>query len=334
MGYQKQVYEKAWQILEERVQSGREETAHRRRKILLEIPELERLEHEMATLAAKSIHIVAAGEKNAGEQIEKLGHKSAELQQLRSELLGAAGYPADYLSEQHNCPACRDKGYIGTEKCSCFQELLRQQAFAQISDFPQAMRPVFDSFDLSFYSHTAESGGLSPHSRMSDIFAFCKSYASGFSLSSPSLLMMGRTGLGKTHLSLAIAAEVVGRGFGVIYTPVQKLCDRLENGKFSYQQESKDRYAQELVSVLECDLLLLDDLGTEFSSAFSSAAIGNIINSRLLDSRPTIISTNLDLSGLEKQYSQRIASRLGFSYKVLPFAGEDIRYLLRTKRKP
>ena len=334
MGYQKQVHEKAWQILEERERASREQTEKCRREIREKTPEIERIEREMAALGARGINIAANGGDDVGDKIEKLGKKSAELQALRLQLLKEAGYPADYLSDRHYCAKCRDKGYVGTEKCTCFNELLRQQAFEHISDFPQAIRPGFGSFDLSFYSQTAEGGGVSPHARMSDILSFCKSYVDGFSSASPSLLMMGRTGLGKTHLSLAIAAGVVERGFGVIYTPVQKLCDRLENGKFSYQQEQKDKYAQELNAVLECDLLLLDDLGTEFPSTFSAAAIGNIINSRLLDSRPTIISTNLDLAGLEKQYSQRVASRLGFSYRVLAFMGEDIRYLLRTKKRP
>ncbi|MCL2069131.1 MAG: ATP-binding protein [Oscillospiraceae bacterium] len=328
MGYSKQAYEKAWALMDERLQHSRAQTDARRQEILRNIPEIERIELEMAGLAASSIHAAATGGADVAGRIQELGRENIRLQELRASFLREAGYPADALSEQFFCPKCRDRGYIGQEMCACFRELLRTQAYAVISDYPDAphcKNCTFEGFNLSYYTDAARG-------RMSEILDYCRHYADTFSGQSPSLLMVGRTGLGKTHLSLAIAGTVVGRGFGVVYTPVQRLCDRLENSKFSYQDERKDRYEQELKSVLECDLLVLDDLGTEFISTFSAAAVSNIINSRLLDARPTVVSTNLELSALERQYSQRIASRLSFSYKALMFMGEDIRFLMRTRR--
>ena len=334
MGYSKQVYERAWTQLDTRAQKARDERDSARIKVLESIPEIEHIEREMAALAAQSIYAAASGASDIKQRIESLGHENLLWQERRRSLLQEAGFPAGYLDDRFFCAKCRDRGYVDTLMCECLHELLRAEAYAMISDYPDAPQMAgctFENFDLSYYS-TEPQGSTSPRKRLTDILAYCRSYADNFTESSPSLLMKGRTGLGKTFLSLAIAAVVVERGFGVVYTPVQRLCDRLENGKFSYSQERKERYEQELAGVLECDLLILDDLGTEFISTFSGAAVGNIINSRLLDGRPTIVSTNLDLAGIEKQYSQRLASRLCFSYSVLEFIGEDIRYLRRIRR--
>ena len=335
MGYSKQVYQRAWTQLDTRAQKARDERDSARIKVLESIPEIEHIEREMATLAAQSIYAAASSSPDTKQRVESLGRENLLWQERRRGLLQEAGFPIDYLDEHYSCAKCRDRGYVDTLMCECLRELLRAEAYAMISDYPDAPQMAgctFENFDLSYYS-TETQGATSPRKRLTDILAYCRSYAENFTESSPSLLMKGRTGLGKTFLSLAIAAVVVERGFGVVYTPVQRLCDRLENGKFSYSQERKERYEQELAGVLECDLLILDDLGTEFISTFSGAAVGNIINSRLLDGRPTIVSTNLDLAGIEKQYSQRLASRLCFSYSVLEFIGEDIRYLRRIRRE-
>ena len=338
MGYPKQVYERAWTQLDTRAQKARDEHDSMRRKVLESIPEIEHIERQMAALAAQSIYAAASGASDTKQRIESLGHENLIWQERRRNLLQEAGFPADCLDDHFSCKKCRDRGYVDTLMCECLRELLRAEAYAMISDYPDAPQMAgctFGNFDLSYYSTEPQGSGTGtpPRRRMTDILGYCRSYAEKFSKTSPSLLMKGRTGLGKTFLSLAIAAAVVERGFGVVYTPVQRLCDRLENGKFSYSQDRKERYEQELAGVLECDLLILDDLGTEFISTFSGAAVGNIINSRLLDGRPTIVSTNLELDAIEKQYSQRLASRLCFSYSVLEFIGEDIRYLRRIRRE-
>ena len=158
---------------------------------------------------------------------------------------------------------------------------------------------------------------------MAGNYRYCKNYADNFSLKSPSLILYGATGLGKTHLSLAIAGEVIGKGFGVIYGSAQNLLNRLENEKFGRSGQDGDT----LSLLLECDLLILDDLGAEFSTAFTLSAIYNIINSRMLASLPTIISTNLEPGELDKKYDQRIASRILGSFTPVYFCGRDIRQL-------
>jgi DNA replication protein DnaC len=161
---------------------------------------------------------------------------------------------------------------------------------------------------------------------MADVLDACKRYAAEFSRESPSLLMLGKTGLGKTHLSLAICSALAEKGFGVVYTPVQKLTDRLEAVKFSYSDAAKEQYAAELENATGCDLLVLDDLGAEFVTQFSSAALYNIVNTRMAENRPTIISTNLEPQELEQKYSQRMSSRLLGGCHALRFTGRDIRF--------
>ena len=157
---------------------------------------------------------------------------------------------------------------------------------------------------------------------MESVMNFCKSYAADFSTYSPSIILQGNTGLGKTHLSLAIAGEVIKRGFGVIYASAQNILSQLENEKFGRAQ-----YADTEKNILECDLLILDDLGSEFRSQFTVSEVYNIINTRLLNGNPTIISTNLSMESIEDIYTPRIASRILSEYTLLWFDGKDIRQL-------
>ena len=161
---------------------------------------------------------------------------------------------------------------------------------------------------------------------MEDIFRFGTGYAQRFSLHSPSILMTGATGLGKTHLSLAIAREVIEKGYGVVYGSAQNFMLQIERERFGRSESSEsERQLQ------ECDLLILDDLGVEFLTQFVSAAVYNLINTRLMAERPTIISTNLSISELESRYSERVVSRIIANYRVLPFIGRDVRQLKRMR---
>lgn len=332
MGYPKEVHQRAWAIMDSRREESREESLSHRLEARAKIPELVQIEEQMAVTAAGITKAVVVSPEKAGELVEQLGLESEALQRRRAELLTQHGYPADYLKERYRCTKCEDTGYIGPEMCDCFQELLKQQAAVELGSVMGDGTRTFGSFRLDYYPDAPLESGDIPRKRMEDIYNFCHRYAETFSKESENLLLMGRTGLGKTHLSLAIAGEVTARGFGVIYTPVQRLMDRLEANKFSYDQSSKERYSQDLSAVLECDLLILDDLGTEFSTSFTTSTLYNIINSRMVEGYPTIVSTNLELSAMESQYSQRMASRLGFGYKILRFYGEDVRYKMLEER--
>lgn len=332
MGYPKQVFKRASEELTRRRESARELGLARADEIAERLPEITCIQREMAETAISVTKLVVASAGDISPQIHELREKNLELQRRRAEMLIAAGYPGDYLAEQMACGRCGGSGYLGHDMCGCFKELLKKEAYAELGTSSQAKNCTFADFRLDYYPIEARPGEVSPRAHMSGIFEACKAYAGSFSpgsasRGSASLLMLGHTGLGKTHLSLAIAGEVTGKGFGAVYIPVQKLMDKLEAQKFSYSEKAKEQYARDLENVLECDLLVLDDLGAEFTTNFSSSVLYNIVNTRLIESRPTIISTNLESAETEEKYSPRMLSRLMGGYTVMKFIGKDIRFV-------
>ena len=180
----------------------------------------------------------------------------------------------------------------------------------------------FDTLSLEFYSDRPDARtGIAPRARMRDVIAYCRAYAEGFDGSDVSLLLRGPTGVGKTHLSLAIAGEVMARGYSVVYGPVQKLLHRIEKEHFGRAEGNSEDV------MTECDLLILDDVGTEFTSPFYTSALYNIINERMLTDKPTIISTNLNQKDLTTRYGEQIASRITGTFQPIVCDGKDIRQL-------
>lgn len=330
MGYPKEVYSHARQTLAKRAAQAEAVRQAHRDEINRVIPEISQIEAALTQTASAVLRAVIANPDNSSEKIRELQTLNLELQQQRAELLGRHGYPENYLSEQYTCPHCRDTGYIGTEMCTCLQTLLKNAAFARLSETAAASDSRFDNFSLHYYPDAALDGQPIPRERMAQILNFCQKYAEEFSSGAENLLMLGQTGLGKTHLSLAIARTVTEKGFGVIYNSTQKLLDRLESGKFSHQEDGRERYSNELDQLLTCDLLILDDLGTEFYTQFSASVLYNLVNTRMVERRPTIINTNLEITQIEEKYSQRMVSRLVCGYKVLKFYGKDIRFLQKN----
>ena len=256
------------------------------------------------------------GEKSA-EYIEKLRTDNLEAQKRISQILVESGLGENYLEPVYTCGICKDTGFKNGKLCKCHLELLRQLSYEQLCKNSPLKISTFEDFNLDYYKDSREN-----YSLMARNFDFCKNYAESFDLSSYSIMMMGETGLGKTHLSLAIAGEVLSKGYGVIYGSVQNLFSNMEKEHFGRSAEA-DGTTENML--LDCDLLILDDLGAEFTTNFTVATVNNIINTRLLTSKPTIISTNLTLSELQKRYSERIASRIIGEYNILTFAGRDIR---------
>lgn len=328
MGYPKEVYDQAWETLSRRKQEARERELARREEIGLALPEIARIEAEMARTAASVARAVITEPERARERVEELRARNLALQERRRALLREGGFPEDYLAEQHHCPDCKDSGYIGSRMCDCLQDLLKKAAYHQLGAVSQSKHATFGDFSLEFYpDKPVDSSGVVPRQRMGQVFEACLNYARTFSPGSESLLFLGQTGLGKTHLSLAIGSAATEAGYGVVYTPVQRLMDRLETDKFSRVADSREQYADNVGHILSCDLLILDDLGTEFHTQFTTSVLYNIINTRLVEGRPTIISTNLELQQIEEKYSQRMVSRLICTYRVLKFYGKDIRFI-------
>ncbi len=268
MGYGKDVYQAVMEKLNLQRVAAEQESRRRRDDFYAACPraaEIERLLSHTAVQAAKAV----LGSGNSGEILAKLKENNLALQEERRQLLASAGLPEDYLQPHYQCPKCEDTGYIDGRMCSCLKELLRKEAYRRLNDSTPLSLCTFDSFSLSYYPDTSDSPDRpSPRAQIGKILSYCRRYAANFSPDSPSLLMQGGTGLGKTHLSLSIANEAIERGFGVIYGSTQNLASSLEKERF--RRDSDDETNQMLLS---CDLLILDDLGTEFSTSFIDAAI-------------------------------------------------------------
>lgn len=323
MKYDGSVYERAEKELASRRSKAEKERELHHSEVVEKYPEIAELERQMAVCGLEAAKAIGMNKDKSAKFIEELKNHNLAAQKRRAQILKEAGYPDDYLEVKYSCPVCDDKGYINGRMCPCHKNLIRTIAYDKLSRISPLTVSTFEDFSLDYYPEIPLENGVVPRRLMAGNYRYCKNYADNFSLKSPSLILYGATGLGKTHLSLAIAGEVIGKGFGVIYGSAQNLLNRLENEKFGRSGQDGDT----LSLLLECDLLILDDLGAEFSTAFTLSAIYNIINSRMLASLPTIISTNLEPGELDKKYDQRIASRILGSFTPVYFCGRDIRQL-------
>lgn len=322
MSYSKETYKKAEQELAQRRSKAlalREE--HHRAAVEL-IPEILELEEKMSKAGLATIRALGMGAADAKDYIKKLSEINLDAQRQRKSLLKSNGFPEDWLDVKYNCHKCEDKGFVNGLICSCFTELIRSIEYEKLCSALPVEKCRFDNFKLDYYP---DGAGTSPRRRMESVLAYCREYASDFGRRSPSLLLYGKTGLGKTHLSLAIAGKAVEKGYGVIYSSAQNLFNKLEKEKFGKSDSGT------LDSMLESDLLIIDDLGAEFTTQFTVSALYNLVNSRELEGKPTIISTNLTPEQLTSAYGERIASRILSNYILLYFDGSDIRQIKTRK---
>ncbi|MCD7797251.1 MAG: ATP-binding protein [Clostridiales bacterium] len=323
MSYSKEVYSKAEKILSERLEKANTDAQNRFDEISEKIPRIEEIQRELARIGLEISKVFFTdGGKQA--EMEKLMNRSLALQQERKSVLAENGYAEDALEIKYTCPICKDTGYVNHRRCKCHKELLKDIERENLQKIAPLCDYTFESFDVNYYPQEIEGSAVSPRAKAEKIKQSCSKYAVNFSPDSPSIMFMGGTGLGKTHLSLAIANVVVNKGYGVLYAAAQNLFSDLQNEGFG-RSSSAIKYTEK--SVLSCDLLIIDDLGTEFKNSYTVASLFNIINSRLSAKKPTIISTNYSFDELEEKYDQRIISRISGEYKKLVLVGNDIRYL-------
>lgn len=321
MGYSPEIYKQAQAVLEQRRSAAQARAAALRQKLLREVPRLREIEQQMAQSSGKVVSAILKG-NDVEKEVERIKAENLALQVEMSMLLREHDAGVSNFEPQYTCPRCEDTGICGNKRCECFRTLLRELSCQALSEL-SGMRPQsFDDLSLTYYSTQADARtGISPRARMRDVIAYCRAYAEGFDGSDVSLLLRGPTGVGKTHLSLAIAGEVLSRGYSVVYGPVQKLLHRLENEHFGRSSGNSEDV------MTGCDLLILDDVGTEFSSSFYTSALYNIINERMLSGKPTVISTNLNQKELTDRYGEQVASRITGTFQPLVCAGADIRQL-------
>ena len=311
MGFRKEIYEKANLVISQRKQSAEEKALLNKYRFYNVCERGEKIERELSSIALKAARSVMGG-KNVKEELEALKDKSLALQNERRELLMKNGFTSDFLEVKYTCRKCKDTGYIDGKICDCLLNVIKQEAYKELNAASPLSLSSFEDFSLENYNEET-------YPRMRFVFEYCESYANSFSLSSKSLVMLGGTGLGKTHLSLAIASKAIEKGFGVVYGTIQSFARKFENERFKDMEEST------FSTLLDCDLLILDDLGTEISSSYVTASIYEIIDTRLMKNLPTIISTNLETKEMKNRYSERLVSRIFGNYYILNFVGNDMR---------
>jgi DNA replication protein len=288
------------------------------------IPQLKELSDQMISLSAESGRMALRGDDRA---LKELKARSLELKARQIELLLLHNLPADYLDMHYECSKCQDTGYIGNEKCNCLKQAIADLMYSDSNIKTILKQENFSNFSFRYYSdeYIDEVTGLSPLSNIQKVVASCKSFMKHFDVKHDNLLLLGNTGVGKTFLANCIAKELLDRGYTVIYLTAFRLFDILEKYKFGKDADSSYNAANQFDYILDCDLLIIDDLGTEFYNSFTNSQLYLIINERLLRRKSTVISTNLSLSDINVNYSERVYSRIISSYSIHRIVGEDIR---------
>lgn len=292
----------------------------RRKTVYNLIPELENIHNSISLLSVSQARKLLNGDENA---LNELKIEIKKLTDRKTELLISAGFSADYLEPVYDCPDCKDTGYIGNQKCHCFQKAIIELLYSQSNLQDILKRENFDTFSFSYYSdnHMDPVTGRSSLATVKNAYLVAKDFVDTFGKDFRNLFLYGDTGVGKTFLSNCIARELIDKAFSVIYMTSFELFDTMAKSKFE-----KDAAAEMMCEhIFDCDLLIIDDLGTELANSFTISQLFLCLNERLLKKRSTIISTNLSLDSIVDIYSERTFSRITSNYTMLKLTGDDIR---------
>ena len=319
---QEQIYSQAIDTIKVRRRAAQEQQEARSARIRQEIPETAELERQLRSVCMEIARTLGSGQ--CAGQIRAIEQHSLEADAMLRQLLAAHGYPEDYLDMHYTCPRCSDTGFADGKPCRCLEREIGRISAEELNSHSRLALSSFDSFSMHYYDNLPAE----QYQAMEQNLQFCRQYAADFSAEEHgNILMLGNTGLGKTHLSLAAASVLLQNGFSVIYDSAGSMLHRLEQEHFG-KREGSDT----LDLLLECDLLILDDFGTEFDTSFTRSMIYTIINSRINAGKPMIINTNLTSNEIKERYGDRILSRLLFASKILHFYGKDIRIQKRAQQ--
>ncbi len=301
---------------EKRLKSAKELEA---RKAMIEnsVPGLKEIEDEITTTSAA----LAIGRLNNPTHAESIAVRLRTLREDKQKLLALHGYSVDDLELSHECHKCQDTGFIGNTMCSCLRDRIIDVLYDQSNIRSILEKENFDTFSFKYFS----VGEPLSVAELAVKTAHC--FVDNFASSTDNLFICGNTGVGKTFLTNCIAKELIDQGYFVVYLSAIKLFDILSDATFGFRNiGSEDASRRKLVENLySCDLLIIDDLGTELINSFTSTQLFNCINERLLSEKHTIISTNLSLSQVQANYSERVSSRIASGYKLIKLLGDDIR---------
>ena len=282
-------------------------------------PRLYEIDNSLSSIGAK---LVTAALTDGKEGVDALKETSKKLTEEKNAILRENGAePVEYC-----CKACLDTGYVGGKICECVKKEAARVMAEELSREMPLIDSKFEDFDLKYYSDKTDENGQNPRRRMTAILKLCKEYVLNFDENTKeNLLFMGDAGLGKTHLTLAIVSGVIEKGYLPVYGSAENLFSIIEAEKFA--GEGRGSYE----AILNCDLLVIDDLSAEMATSFTKSVLYNLVNTRILTRKPTIINTNLTMKQIEERYTPRISSRLIGNYEGQKFIGRDIRQQKRLE---
>lgn len=323
MKYSVEVYDKALDTIKERYNKALETHNFRVAEMRIKAPEVAKLSDSLSNTYIEMTKAIINGGDNTTKLVEEIKNNNLETQRTIRQLLKEFNYSEDYLEIPYTCKICKDSGSVNGVRCQCFLELLKKYAVDDLNSKSKIKLHDFDEFRLEYYPIKTVNG-FAAREQMMAVYEYSFDYADKFNTNSPSLLFIGGTGLGKTFLSSAIAKKLSENGFSVVFDSISNIMRVIENERFGRSD------GDTIGLIYEADLVILDDLGSEFITNFTSSALYTIINERMNSSKPVILSTNFTISELNEKYNERIISRIS-SFTPIHFAGNDIRQIILKK---
>lgn len=304
----------------EKIRSKEEENLkNRKSEIAIKLPKVIDIENSIGRLCIQMSLNTLRNLSNRDEYLKEVKEQITNLRVKKSELLVENGYPLDYLELKYACNKCKDTGFTGKEKCSCYKQKLIRIHYRNTDLSRLLEKNNFDNFKFEYYNSSNNGPEkFSPKENMEIMVSKAWNFIKNFNETDENLLFYGNSGTGKTFLSHCIAKELLDKGYFVVYKTAEDLIKSLKDVKFNGNTELEDY-------LINCDLLIIDDLGTEMSSEFSKTELFNLLNSKLLKQKKMLVSTNYSLDGLLNIYSERITSRLMGNFNLFKFYGNDIR---------
>ena len=326
MGYNRDNFINIRREYDGKALKAKEEATARTLDLYDKIPELKQFDDILADIGLKLFGEAMKGMDGYEERVESIRRDHVEAINSRRDLLLYHNYPEDYTDVKYECSICGDTGYDGINMCVCMKKLLIDAGYASSGIGHLIKKQSFETFNLDYYK-----ADPAVYQLMENNYRICRAYASGFTADKyDNMILLGATGLGKTHLSTSIAKVVIENGYDVVYNTAQNIFEDFQYERFSrtYQDTSGSRTDK----YFDCDLLIIDDLGTEVNNQFTVSCLYNLLNTRINKEKSTLINTNLNRNDLRKVYADRITSRLFGEFSTLVFRGTDIRELkLKTK---
>ena len=317
MGYTKEAYQYALTQIEARHQNAIDRASNNLIEAYAKLPELEEIDRKISLNGIAAVK--AATQLKGAQAVNEYHQEHLQLEEKRRLILKGNGYSDTEFEPQFTCKLCGDNGYTNGKLCQCAVQLARNFEFDKMSSKMPIKDCTFDTFDLKYYNGAA-------HDLMTSVLSRCKKFASNFELGISGMIFFGKTGVGKTHLSLSIANEVLKNGYGVVYGTASEFLGKIEKEHFGKIE------GDTLQLLCECDLLIIDDLGAEFQTQFTASAIHELINRRIMEGKPSIISTNLSPAELAQTYGDRVSSRIIGNFEPLKFEGNDIRQIKMVEK--